>query len=84
MQAVPVGAEQAVRRAFVYRELAPCDRPGGPCRRRLNGRERVHGAVDNERRHREGRQVRPEVNLGVEVRYCFCDDQAGKRNSVWP
>ena len=31
--------EQAVRRAFVHRELAPWDRPGGPCRRCLDGRK---------------------------------------------
>ena len=52
------------RRASACSELLI---PGGPCRRRLDGREGVRSAVGNERRHREGRQVRPEVSLGVDA-----------------
>ena len=62
-EALLVGREEAVRRAFVFDEMAVADAGGGLARRRVDRHRLVFGAMQDQRRHLESGEIAAEIVL---------------------
>src|SRR5215469_12570885 len=62
-EVIPMREEEAMSSPFIHLELAVWDRLRGPASTQLQGSALIFLAVNDQRGHRTGRQIRSEVRL---------------------